>query len=184
MENRVDDIGSYVFKPTDQLLVDANVWLVIYGPQKPASRKVAVYSGAFYRMLEARCPIYIDVLILSEIVNRYARFQYNITRASSATTVDFKQFRKDPAFKPAARAIAADVRRILKYCARLDSGFHALDIHALVDEYEKDDSDFNDQVLIELCKSKSLTLVTDDGDFTDRGLTIITANRSLLDKRP
>jgi len=59
-----------------------------------------------------------------------------------------------------------------------------LNIVALVDEYEKGNSDFNDQVLAELCKSKGLTLVTDDSDFADTGLTIVTANQRLLTRKP
>jgi len=41
-------------------------------------------------------------------------------------------------------------------------------------------SDFNDLVLVELCRSKGFMLVTDDGDFKGKGITVLTANRRLL----
>ena len=180
MKSSAEDINTYVFQPTDELLLDANVWFFVYGPHRPGSKKAATYSAAFAKILKARCSIYVDVLIVSEFINRYARLKYNILQRSLSVLSDFKQFRKSAVFKPIARDIAADTRRILEHCARIESGFNVLDINALVDEYEKGDSDFNDQVLGELCKSKGLKLVTDDADFKDRGLTIVTANRRLL----
>jgi len=174
------DIRSYVFKPADELLLDTNVWFFIYGPQKPGDRRVAIYSRALKNMLEAKSRIYIDVLIVSEFVNAYARQKYHYVCSSDLPRPSFKQFRKRAAFKPIAQGIAAAVKRILQHCNRIASGFDMLDIATLVDEYEKGNSDFNDQVLTELCKSKGLTLVTDDADFANAGLTVVTANRRLL----
>ena len=176
MRNSAEDIRSYVFKPTDELLLDANIWLFVYGPSKPGDRKVAVYSRALDKILRAKSRIYIDVLIASEFINAYARLKYNILNPGVA----FKRFRQSADFKPIAQDVAADVRRVLQHCTRVESGFPALDINALIYEYEKGNSDFNDQVLANLCKSKGLKLVTDDRDFKDRGLTVVTANRHLL----
>ena len=180
MKRRAEDINRYVFQSADALLLDANVWFFVYGPHRPGSKKAATYSAAFARILKAKCPIYIDVLIVSEFINRYARLKHSILHRSPSIPSDFKQFRKSAAFKPIARDIAADTRRILKHCTRIESGFDVLNINALVDEYEKGNSDFNDQVLAELCKNKGLKLVTDDADFRDRGLMILTANKRLL----
>ena len=158
------------------MLLDANIWLFVYGPGKPGDRRVKVYSRALDKMLRAKSRIYIDVLIVSEFINAYARLQYNILSPG----VTFKRFRQSEAFKPTARDVAADIRRVLQYCTRVESSFAALDINALIAEYEKGNSDFNDQVLADLCRSKDLMLVTDDGDFKDRGLPVVTANRYLL----
>ena len=156
------------------------MWFSVYGPRKPVSGNASVYSGAFARMLAANSRIFIDVLIVSEFINAYARLKYNILRSSGAASPDFKQFRKSAAFKPIAKDIAGDVRQILKHCTRVESGFSTLDIQALITEYERGDSDFNDQVLAELCKSKGLKLVTDDGDYSGQGLALLTANKRLL----
>jgi hypothetical protein len=55
-----------------------------------------------------------------------------------------------------------------------------LDTKSLIDDYGDGKSDFNDLVLVELCKSKALKLVTDDGDFKGKDITILTANKKLL----
>ncbi len=182
MRNRAEDITRYVFKPTDALLLDANIWFFVYGPRSPGNRKTAVYSGALARILASKSRIYMDVLILSEFINRYARLKYHIQYPDAKKRPDFKQFRKGAAFKPIAQGIADDVRRILRHCTRIESGFDALYMDALIDEYGKGNSDFNDQVLTGLCKSKGVKLITDDSDFMDRDLTVITASRHLLNR--
>jgi len=178
MKSRAEDIRSYVFEPTDELLLDANIWLFVYGPgYDPDNRRVKVYSRALSKMLKAKSRIYIDVLIVSEFINRYARMKQHILNPG---VKNFKRFRQSAAFKPIAQDVAADARRILQHCIRVESGFEALDINALIAEYGKGDSDFNDQVLADLCRSKDLMLVTDDSDFKDYGLPVVTANRHLL----
>ena len=62
----------------------------------------------------------------------------------------------------------------------MESGFEKLKIDTLLDAYSTGDSDFNDQVIAELCKVKGLTLITHDGDFKGQGISILTANRYLL----
>lgn len=176
MKNNSSEISTHAFTPNDELLLDANIWLSIYGFAKPGDHRSVIYSKALSEMLAANCRICVDVLILSEYVNAYARFRYNLLN----TSVVFKNFRKSADFKPIAADIAGDVRQILKHCERIESDLPVCDIDALIDEFEKADSDFNDQILAELCKRSNLKLVTHDADFKDRGLNILTANQRLL----
>jgi predicted nucleic acid-binding protein len=178
MAHRAEEISTYDFKSSEALLLDANIWLFVYGPQKPKDLKVDVYSDAVAKILAAKSCIYIDVLIVSEFVNTYARLKWNLLKSTNPRR--FKQFRRSEDFKPIAQDIAADVKRILQHCTRVESGFESLAIDTLVDEYAAGDSDFNDQVLTTLCKKKGLKMVTDDIDFKGRGISVITANRQLL----
>jgi len=177
MGNNVSALADYEFTPADELLLDTNVWLLVYGPQKPGSARVAAYSRALAKILAARSRIYIDVLIVSEFINAYARLKWKLVAPHFG---QFKAFRKSVEFKPVAQDVAADAKRILKHCARIESGFEALDINGLIDEYGTGDFDFNDQVIAGLCKSKGLILVTDDADFGGRGVPVVTANKRLL----
>ena len=56
-------------------------------------------------------------------------------------------------------------------------------MNALLTDYESKCPDFNDQILVELCKSRSLKFVTHDGDFKDYSITVLTANKGMLSKR-
>ncbi|MDE0080035.1 MAG: PIN domain-containing protein [Caldilineaceae bacterium] len=173
----VQEVSRYPFSVKDDLFLDANIWLFLYGPQQPRPPSyIRTYSNAYRRILSAKSRIHVDVLIVSEFVNRYARLQQNLFAPGSK----FKQFRNSPAFKIVAQDIAFNVDRILKHSSRFESGFAALDMSELLNEFAAGASDFNDQVIAELCKSNGLTLVTHDGDFNAPGLSVLTANRNLL----
>lgn len=174
---KAEEISGYEFKPADRLLLDANVWLFIYGPHKPGDEKVAVYSHALARIKAAQSCIYIDVLIVSEFINRLSRLKW---KQNFSKYGDFKQFRKSKDFKSVARNIAADVKYVLGLCTRVSSGFESLEINRLIDKYSEGNADFNDQVLSDLCNRTGMKLVTDDSDFKGRDIPIITANHKLL----
>lgn len=180
MAHKAEAVASYNFNPLDKLLLDTNIWLLVYGPQKPGNNRVAVYSQALSKILTAQSRIYIDVLIVSEFINAYARLKWNLWKAQTASSIEFKIFRKSVYFKPIAQDIAADVKRVLQHCTLVENGFDSLVIDALIDEYATGDSDFNDQILAALCKKEGLKLVTDDGDFKSQGIAVITANKNLL----
>src|SRR5680860_123364 len=176
MTHKAIALAGYDFKPEDQLLLDTNIWLFIYGPQKPGDSKTAIYSQALANILAAQSRIYIDILIVSEFINTYARLKWRLV---APQINQFKAFRRSPDFKPVAQDIAADVKRVLKHCSRIENGFEALDIDRLIAEYAVGDADFNDQVIAALCKRKGLKLVTDDGDFNGQGILVVTANKRL-----
>jgi predicted nucleic acid-binding protein len=177
MTPKAQRITNYTFTSRDNLLLDANVWLLIYGPQKPRDRRVIVYSTAFADMLSAKSRIYIDVLIVSEFINAYARIKW---RLDSSAFPDFKQFRKSNHFQSIAQDIAADMKQVLRHCTPIANGFESLAIDDLLTTYAAGNSDFNDQVLAALCQREGLKLVTDDADFGGQNISIITNNRNLL----
>ena len=177
MTYKVLDVTRCNFCPEDELLLDTNIWLLVYGPQKPRDTRVAIYSQALTKILAAQSRIYIDVLIVSEFINTYARLKW---RLIAPHINRFKDFRQGPEFKPVAQDIAADVKLVLKHCVRTENGFEMLEIDNVIDEYAAGDSDFNDQIITALCKKRGLKLVTDDGDFKGQGIPIMTANRRLL----
>lgn len=177
MANKVSAVNAYHFTSKDELFLDTNIWLFVYGPQRPRDKKVAIYSQAFAKILAAQCRIYIDVLIVSEFINTYSRLKWNIMGKPKE---NFKQFRNSQGFKPIAQDIAADIRCVLSHCERVESSFESLDIDGLISEYATGNADFNDQVIAVLCQRKGLKLLTDDGDFRGQNIPIVTANRRLL----
>lgn len=180
MSSRTYRIDQYTYSANDNLLFDANIWLFLYGPQySPTDRRVVAYSAAMKDILAAGSQIFIDVLVLSEFVNAVARFAYN-TLPTKTKPGNFKAFRRSPDFKRVAKDIVVRCRRILGHCTRVESGFETLDTSTLLTEYEAGESDLNDQVLARLCESRGLTLVTDDADFGNRNVTVLTGNRRLL----
>jgi predicted nucleic acid-binding protein len=180
MPETAHHIDGYQFSAADRLLFDANVWLFLYGPgYRPSDRRAGLYSAAYKRILEVQCRIFIDALVLSEFVNVLARLAFH-SLPPGKKPENYKTFRRSPAFKPVAKSIADACRRILAACLRIESGFSLIDVDALLGRYEVGKADFNDQILAQLCQRQGLTLVTDDGDFRESALKIVTANRRLL----
>ncbi|MGD0960209.1 MAG: PIN domain-containing protein [Methylomonas sp.] len=176
MTHKAQEIARYDFKAADNLLLDTNIWMFIFGAQKPGDKRGAIYSEALGKILKAESRIYIDVLIVSEFINTYARLKW---KQADVSFQEFKQFRQSSFFKPIAEEISECVKQILKLCIRMESGFESLAIHALLDDYAAGMSDFNDQILTSLCQEKGLKLVTHDADFHGC-IPVVTANRRLL----
>lgn len=179
MSSEAFHIRDYHFSSSDALLVDANVWLYLYGPQEPEDWRAKVYSQALKWILKARSRMFVDVLVLSEFVNRYSRLEFGIWTRSSGI-YEFKQYRKHPDFGPVAAAIAAALRSIIKQARPIDTGIESMDMNSFLNDYEAKRPDFNDQIIVELCRRNGLKLLTHDGDFKDSGIPVITANKRLL----
>ena len=173
MAHKAVEVRHYNFTSQDKLFLDANIWLYLYGPQNPKAYWVAIYSTVFNRILKAKSQIYIDVLVVSEFINTYARQKKELVASHIKS---FKAFRNSPHFKPVAQDIAADAKRVMSHCSQIDSGFATLAIDDLLTEYAAGDFDFNDQVITEICKSNGLTLITNDRDFRSQEIPILTAN--------
>ena len=167
------EVRHYNFTPQDKLFLDANIWFYLYGPQQLGNRWARIYSMVFNDILNAKSRIYIDVLIVSEFINSYARLKWKL---AASHIKSFKDFRNSSYFKPVAQDIAADAKRVVDHCSRIESGFATLAIDDLLTEYAAGNSDFNDQVITELCKKNGLTLITNDRDFRSQEIQILTAN--------
>jgi hypothetical protein len=179
MNSSTYEVNHYHYSSRDQLFFDTNIWLLVYGPQyNPDDARVKTYSAALRTVLTAKCEIFIDVLVLSEFVNGWARFKYNTLPQN--THPSFKAFRNSPDFLGVAQAIATTIRKIIGLCTPVDSGFQSVDLTDLLSDFEKGTSDFNDLILARLCAARSFKLVTDDADFASQDVSILTANRRLL----
>lgn len=173
------DVRKHRFTDRDRLFLDANIWLYNFCPDAQPPRpspRVEVYSEAFAAILQAKSQIYIDVLVTAEFINRYARLRWE----NQASDMEFKVFRNSADFTFVAREIACQSGRVMGLCSRVESGFAELPIDDLFGVYEMGKSDFNDQVIAELCKKEDLTLLTHDGDFKNQEISILTANPRLL----
>lgn len=179
MAMRAEEITHYDFAPSDELFLDANIWLFVYAPQRPGNSQVDIYSKALADILKAKSKIYIDVLILSEFINRYARIQYNLL-PDEVKPRSFKEYRRTQEFIPVAKDIVMSVRKILQHCVRVESGFDKVVVQTLLDEFAEGNIDFNDQMIARLCNNKGWKLITDDGDFKGGEISLITANKHLL----
>jgi predicted nucleic acid-binding protein len=182
MKNKARDARTHRFVPSDQILPDANIWLYLYGPAaNPAAWQVRIYSSVFAGLLTAKSQLYLDVLVLSEFVNRFARIEW---KRLAPTITDFKVFRQSASFPPVAQSIQVQVAQILTVCKPVNHHFAEWNLTTLLQEYRAGATDLNDQLLVESCRKHNLAILTNDKDFTDGGINVFTAHRDLLTACP
>jgi predicted nucleic acid-binding protein len=179
MKNKAIKLATYSFKKGEPLLFDANVWLYLYpAPSGPVPGFAATYSAALKGMLAADAHLVMDAMILSEYLNRYCRIEWSALH--QATHPAFKAFRNSGQFAPVGAGAATFARNMLKICTRHDHPFSTTDVTQVLVDFEAGTSDFNDGLVADACRRHGWKLVTNDGDFINGGIEVLTNNPKLL----
>ena len=173
----IKDIRHHQFTSDEKFFLDTNVWLSVYGPVPFQRSRASIYSTAWRNIRSANCNVYADVVVISEFIYRYLQLE---RKQSPDPKENLKIFRKTDAFTAIANDITLNTKRILKSCVRIGSCFEDIDMNLLLQEFEDGKIDFNDIVIEEICKRNEITLITDDRDFKDIEINILTANNRLL----
>jgi predicted nucleic acid-binding protein len=179
MKNKAYDLSKYVFSNGEPLLLDANVWLFLFpAPSDIPPRFVKDYSAAFKQMLTAKVHLPLDALILSEYLNVYCHIEWNALH--KANYKKFKDFRKSPDYASVGQGASIYGRRIIKLCTRHDHPFSVSDVEQVLVDFECGACDFNDGLFVEICRHNGWKFVTNDADFTNGGIEVLTSNPKLL----
>jgi len=173
-------IGDYSPSDGDMLFFDANIWLAIYGPS-PKHWAQSPCSSLFYELIKNNIDIYTNSLIISEVVNSWARLEFNQQRiALGFEPNEFKKFRETLRFLDVAEDISININKILRWSKRFDSSLESIDMEIIISKYGSGTYDFNDLVFGEICKANDFILVTNDRDFCTTDVNILTANNYMF----
>ncbi len=172
----IERASTHRFEEHEELFIDTNVWIFDSGASDN-TRKRDIYSKVLNSIRNARCKVYVDNLVVSEFVNLYSRLE---ARRLGVSGNDFKPFRDSKAFFPIAEEVSEKAKKILEVAELIESGLGTQDMVSILDDYAKGGSDFNDQSFVETCKRKKFKFLTDDGDFANAGIPILTENPRLL----
>jgi len=181
-----NSLQKYPFNEKDRLLIDANVWLYAYGPDsyKKENRCACIYAQELNRIKLSKSQIFINEIILSEFINTFAREKWKDYNDENEY-MEFKEYRDSSHFEPIAEDIyygVDDILSIAKYGNYVATGFTVEKARRFIDIYKSGKTDFNDLILKDICKVNGLILVTNDKDFKDCDVPIITENFILLRK--
>lgn len=181
MKNKAIDARNYGYSSGDAILPDANFWIYLYGPQSPKSNWVVnTYSSVYQKLLAGKAKLFLEVLVLSEFINKWARIEWKLANSG----IEFKDWRKTSAFPPVAQVISAEAAKIVSKCAAVEHSFNEWKLSDLLNDFGSGVHDFNDQLIVETCRKHGLTMLTNDADFTEGGVTVLTANNRLLSACP
>jgi predicted nucleic acid-binding protein len=179
MKNKAYNLSRYTFSSSEKILFDANIWLYLFPPPgNPQHHFASIYSIHFARMLRDGAQPVLDPLVLSEYLNRYCHIEWE--GKYKKTHIKYKEFRNSSDFKPVGKSAASFARKILSLCARHAITSEGLDIEKALSEFETGESDFNDALIVDVCKINGFKLLTNDADFRTGGIEVLTTNSKLL----
>jgi predicted nucleic acid-binding protein len=175
---RIDRLPSLKNK---KILFDANIWIYIFC-EIGEFRKYYVdkYSKAFFILLKTPNTIYTDLIVISEFIIRYLMISFeNYIKRENLLTFDYKKdYRKTSDFEEAWTSVCDIVSmKILSKSLIINSDYNQTSIKKLLrkDQFE---TDFNDKHIINLCEIENMFLMTNDADFKNTDLNIITENEA------
>ncbi|WP_165175255.1 type II toxin-antitoxin system VapC family toxin [Desulfovibrio sp. ZJ369] len=183
MKNKAYDLSSYVFRSGEKILLDTNIWLYLFpAPAGYPKKFVSHYSTAFARLIKAKAQPVLSPIVLSEYLNRYIRIEWQGCYQTKYR--DFKNFRKSTDFTQVAASMKVFAQKILQSCQVHDLAANALNLQQSLNEFVMGNIDFNDAVLVDICKQLNFKLMTNDSDFQYGGIEILTTNPTLLNACP
>lgn len=183
----IQDARKTTFDASCPIFFDANVWLTIYSPpSKEDDYWKGEYTKVLNRIVNNKIPVLLDATVVSEYINRFCRIEFDAyeeyMHPNSERT--FKEFRTQDfaTYLPIANSAAASVKDMLEIPSlrRINGDFAAMDVITMLDKFALGKSDWNDQQIIDLCKRNECSLLTNDADFGDADISILTCNGRLL----
>lgn len=179
MKNKAYDLSSYSFNSGEQVLVDTNIWLYLFpAPGNPPQRFASQYSTAFSNLVSAQAQPVLDPMVLSEYLNRYLRIEWEGNYKLQYSK--FKDFRNSRDFLSVLSSSVLFARRIVNFCEIHSLPANELNLNQALAGFSTGQIDFNDTILVDICKKRSLKLMTNDGDFQNGGIEVLTTNPRLL----
>lgn len=155
------------------IFLDANILIYLFWPTGQYHFEQN-YARVFRSLLRQQNNLFVDFLMISEVINRILRIEHKKINP----TQKFKDFRNSQDGIDAINDIYIIVKNeILNRFNILGKVFDKQDIELFL---TIDDLDFVDKATVKLCKENTLVLLTNDKDFRNADLDILTGNPNIL----
>lgn len=172
--NQIDNIDS------KKVFFDANVLIYIFFSSGRYHWEEN-YARAYGHLLESKLELCFDFLVISEIVNRAHRIAYDIycsTTGRDKNNYKYKEFRNSSNGKDSLKDIYITIEDdILANFTVLENAISYDDIknYLIVEPL-----DFVDKAILQCCKKYDCVLITNDSDYKDSDIDILTSLPVLL----
>ena len=171
------------------IFLDTNIWIYLFCPLSPPKDFIVrEYSRAFNRLIRSKNKLYIDVMILSEFINRYLRLAFYVYMGNNniRSRFDFKKdYKQTGDFEENIRLISSTIKnKILPHVSVANFNYENRNMEELIDNLKDKMADFNDLHVEKLCKKKGFILLTNDRDYSDSSIDIISGNPKILQSSP
>ncbi len=155
------------------IFFDANVLIYLFWPTGQHSFEQN-YARVFRNLLRQGNNLFVDFLVTSEVINRILRNEHQRINPSQK----LKDFRNSEDGKDALDDIYIIVKNdILARFNVVGKAFNSQEIESLL---SVDELDFVDKATVTLCEENNFVLLTNDKDFRDCGLDMLTGNPHII----
>lgn len=166
-------LQDYAHLSDKDVFVDANVLIYLFWPTGQHSFE-SNYARVFRNLLRQGNSLYVDFLVISEVVNRVLRIEHVKLNSNQK----FKDFRNSQDGKDVINDIYLIVKNDILSCFKIiGKSFNKSDIEGFL---IVDQLDFVDKATVSICSENNLVLLTNDKDFKNSGLDILTGNPHIL----
>lgn len=156
---------------------DANVLIYLFWPSGKYTLEKK-YARIFGRLLRQGNQLVVDIMVISEVINRVIRIEHE-KRNKKNHSVSFKKYRDSKHGKEALRDIYTRIRNdILKRFTIVGKLFDNKQVDGLM---VVDKLDFVDKSIAVICRENNFVLITNDADFKDADFGVLSENRRLLE---
>lgn len=163
-----------------KVFFDANVLIYIFWPSG-AYNWESYYSTAFNRLLRQNNGLYVDFIVISEIINRTHRLEYDKhlrSNAISKSALPYKQYRNSADGQTALSDIHLMVEtNILDTFTIIGKSFSKAEIQSFL---TLEPLDFADKGILLTCQENGCVLLTNDIDYKAADIDILTSNPAIL----
>ena len=163
-----------------RIFFDANILIYLFW-STGAQYFEREYSSIFSSLLKMDTALYVDFIIVSEFVNRAIKLEYNNQlwkTNQESKDYSYKRYRDSEDGKE----MLADIYKIIEGSI-LDKfqvtgkEFNKMEIREFL---QVDCLDFSDKAIELICKENDYVLLTNDNDFRNSDIDILSMNNSLL----
>lgn len=176
---RVYDAGKGCIFKGRKILFDTNIWIAIDGNDPRPHH--ANYSNFFGDVMKSDNTLVTNDYVISEYLNRSCKIQYLLKYKGEQDPWRFYKARRKAgdlkSFMDDVRDICHDILRDCEFENAITS---VCPIGDHITENAQGLLDFSDIVIREHCARMDYVLVSDDGDFADCGLELVTSNPHIL----
>lgn len=164
-----------------KIFLDANILIYLFGFGTYSSANWEDQYANLYTKLNNQNNIFVvDYIVISEFVNRAIRIEYDnylISNNLDRSTFKYKDYRNSLDGKEALKDIYLTLEDdILTDYEVIEKSYSKDDLMLMckVDEF-----DFSDKAIIKICEDNNLILLTNDTDFKNSSIDIISCHKKM-----
>jgi predicted nucleic acid-binding protein len=177
--------NRYSFKDISKLknksvFFDANIILYTFWPTG-SQHWEQQYSKIFKDILNNNINKSLNFIVISEVINRAIRTEYEKylqIKSKQKSSFSFKKFRDSKE----GQSALTDIYNIINN--KVLKNFEIIDKYYNNDEIKKflvtDNLDFSDKAIVSLCDENNYILLTNDTDFKNSNIDILTSHPKIL----